>query len=154
MGIEVVFRGKAFPSKVRPACLPPSLPPGPQILTASEESYARSSPTNWFSKLCLSGQSLGPVSSRLGKAGFMVYCSAAHRVREDRVRTLIGLTTLSGLTTQRVRAGEPGRDENTDCCPAHSQLHVPPKDLWSIFSGSHLCVSPWLRDPPMQPVWG
>lgn len=120
VGIEGVFRGKAFPLK---SGLPASLHPsfrilGPQILTASEESYARSSPTNWFSKLCLSGQSLGPVSSRLGKAGFMVYCSAAHRVREDRVRTLIGLTTLSGLTTPRVRAGEPGRDENTGCCPA------------------------------------
>ena len=63
----------------------------------------------------------------------MVYRSAAHRVREDRVRTLIGLTTLSGLTAQRVGVEEAGRDENTGCCPAHSQLHVPPKDLDLIF---------------------
>lgn len=124
-------------SLCRPACLPLL---GPQILTASEQSYARSSPTNWLSKLCFSGQSLSPVSSRLGKAGFMVYRSAAHRVREDRLRALIGLTTLSGLTALRVGVGEMGRDENTGCCPAHSQLHVPSKDLCLIFSGINLSL--------------
>lgn len=42
----------------------------------------------------------------------MAYCSAAHGVRGDRVRTLIGLTVLSGLTAQRrwgrSRAGRGG----------------------------------------------
>lgn len=32
----------------------------------------------------------------------MAYCSAAYRVRGDRVRTLIGLRTLGGLTAQEV----------------------------------------------------
>lgn len=32
----------------------------------------------------------------------MAYCSTAHRVRGDRVRTLIGLTAFSGLTAQRI----------------------------------------------------
>ena len=63
-----------------------------------------SSSTNWLSKPCLSGQSWSPVNSRLGKAGFKAYCSAAHRVRGDLVRTLIGLTAQSGLTAQRVGA--------------------------------------------------
>jgi len=120
-------RGRAFNVQFASFLL---LPPvwGPQIPTAWEESHARSSPTNWLNKPCLSGQSWGPVSLRLGKAGFMAYCSAAHGVRGDRVRTLIGLTVLSGLTAQRVvRGGEERwaeRDEYTGWCPAHSQLRV------------------------------
>lgn len=69
----------------------------------------------------------------------MVYCSAAHRVREDRVRTLIGLTTLSSLTAPRVRVGRGGIKTQV-AVPLTASFHVPPKDLWLIFSGIHLSL--------------
>ena len=71
----------------------------------------------------------------------MAYCSAAHGVRVDRVRTLIGLTVLSGLTAQRVVRGREEcwaeRDECTGWCPTHSQLRVRPEDL-CVLSGINL----------------
>lgn len=42
---------------------------------------------------------------RLGKAGFMAHRSAAHWVRGDWVRTLIGLIVMSGLIAQKVGVG-------------------------------------------------
>lgn len=72
----------------------------------------------------------------------MAHRSAAHWVRGDWVRTLIGLIVMSGLIAQRVGVGGAGRGENTGWCLAHSQLHVPLKDLCTLLSGVNL--SPYM----------
>lgn len=60
----------------------------------------------------------------------MAYCSAAHRVRGDRVMTLIGLTALRGLTAQRVSVG--GQKEKK------TKVDVP--SIASFMSYQKICV--------------
>lgn len=60
----------------------------------------------------------------------MAYCSAAHRVRGAGVMTLIGLTTLSGLTAKKV--GVVGQKEKK------TKVDVPP--IASFMSYQKICV--------------
>lgn len=87
----------------------------------------------------------------------MVYRSAAHRVREDRVRTLIGLTTLSGLTAQRVGVEEAGRDEKHRLLSSSQAASCPTKGsgfdflrdqsvfMWAIALGSSNAATVWCQ---------
>lgn len=146
-------RGRAF--KVQFA----SFLPLPPILGSPDPDSLGGIPrqinsTNWLNKPRLSGQSWGPVSLRLGKAGFMAYCSPAHRVGVDRVRTLIGLTALSGLTAQRDGGGSWAEGMKTQVGVQPPASFMSDQRICVFSQGSIcLCTGPSLWDPLMQPVW-
>lgn len=89
------------------------------------------------------------MNSRLREAGFMAYRSAAHRVKGNRVMTLIGLTALSGLTAQRVGVGgQKEKKTKADVPPIASFMSY--HKICVLFSQGSICLRTWalLCDTP------